>query len=631
MADRNEAAAADDATNNNQQEGSEESSTLPSAMRRRNRAVAQREAGRLARPERRTRSTALDHASKSKSAVASVPMGTFVRSSANREEGKIDGIHEESWCGPFSVARQYIEAREDARRKREEEQKKEDGASREHHPLDDVMNEVEMEKKRKANPSMNWRGSVSDDGTDNRNYYVKRRRQLARQREASGNTGRIPSLFKMCVDLIVDSFDDVEALGDVGADVRRSLCENLVATGKMNGAAFDVLAEAGVETLDCIDCTSITQEQLSEALDALIPAGLKALILNHAGRCFGPKAVNSIVSAPSSALFAVSIGGAYLLKDSDAASLIAATASTLSSIEFKACNLLGPSFCNAVAHHFASTGGNGCLLELSLEDVPLTEEGLLTIATSSDALRNLKSLTLRQIEGADDEVVSVLLGAIGDNLESIDLSHNLKLTDECLPAIRRCNNNGKLRSLQLGNLKNLTAAGLEAFFTHDIPGLPNPPVLRKLDLSSCDEGAVNDVVLNLAAIASSSKHGDDKEKRSAPATSSAAKRAKLTTSALGGLVHVDVSGSSVTDKSMEHLAATSYSSLEELNVSFCPHVSDKGLGYLVSQVDRQFSKLHLWGCAQITDEFLDGHSRIDEDPLEIVGIWMRQSGRRSVR
>lgn len=611
-------------------------SRLPSSVRLRNRAVAEREASRLARPSQPLRSTRLGHATKGKSAVASVPMGRFVKgtTSSSKSDGKIDGIAEDAWCGPFSVARQYIAAREDARRKREEEQNAEqvgpDGQVREFgefHPLDDAIHEVEMEKKRKANPSMSWQGAAATSNADaGANYYVKRRRQLARQREASGNSGRIPSLYKMCIDLIVENFEAVDALGDIGVDVRRSLCEHLVASGKMNGAAFDVLAEAGVEALDVVDCTSVTQDAMVDAMGALLPAGLRALMLNHAGRCFGLKAVNAIVTAPKNDLFAISIGGAYLLKDDDAASLVAATASTLSSIEFKACNLLGPSFCNAIAHHFSSKGTNGCLLELSLEDVPLTKEGLLTIASSSDALRNLKSLTLRQIEGIDDEVVSALLGAVtGGELEHIDLSHNLELTDDCLPAIRKCNQNGKLRSLSLGNLKNLTPAGLEAFFTYDIPGLPQPPQLRKLDLSCCDEGAMNDDVLHLAAVASSSKHAEGIK------STAASKIVRAGLSTLGGLVYVDISGSSVTDKSMEHLVATSSSSLEELNVSFCPKISDKGLGYLVDKCDRQLSKLHMWGCAQITDVFLDGHSRIDEDPLEIVGIWMRQSGRRSVR
>jgi hypothetical protein len=69
----------------------------------------------------------------------------------------------------------------------------------------------------------------------------------------------------------------------------------LVASGKMNGAAFDTLAEKGIETLEIIDCTSVTSDQMVVALQKLIPAGLRALILNHAGRCFTSKAVDAIV------------------------------------------------------------------------------------------------------------------------------------------------------------------------------------------------------------------------------------------------------------------------------------------------------------------------------------------------
>lgn len=59
-------------------------------------------------------------------------------------------------------------------------------------------------------------------------------------------------------------------------------------------------------------------------------------------------------------------------------------------------------------------------------------------------------------------------------------------------------------------------------------------------------------------------------------------------------------------------------------------MSDKGLGYLVSKVGRQLSKIHVWGCAQITDDFLDGHDRTDGG-LEIVGVWMKKFGGRSLR
>lgn len=97
-----------------------------------------------------------------------------------------------------------------------------------------------------------------------------------------------------------------------------------------------------------------------------------------------------------------------------------------------------------------------------------------------------------------------------------------------------------------------------------------------------------------------------------------------TLSTMGGLVHVGIHGSSCTDRTMESLAATSAKTLKELDVSFCPHISDKGLGYLVSKA-YQLSTIHIWGCAQITDEFLDGHSRREDSSFEVIGAWMKQN------
>lgn len=595
---------------------------LRSAVRLRNRAVAEREASRLARPDQPSKSRTLGHASKSKSAVTSTPFG-IAPTKRNAATGQGEDVTAEQWCGPFSVARQMIAAREEARTKREAEQR-----DREHHPLDEVVLKVEEDKKRKANPSMLWKGKV-DETTGRSNYYMKRKKRFARQKEgmSMSRSLKVPTLYKLCVDFLVENFEFVEGLGaGIGADIRRSICESLVAKGKMNGAAFDTIAEVGVETLEIIDCAEVTQDQLCIALDSLIPSGLQALILNHAGRAFGPKAVDSIVSSSPNSLFALSIGGAYLLKDADANALIEATAPTLSSIEFKACPLIGPSFCSSIGENFASSVGRNCLLELSLEDIPLTKDCLLTIGSASDALQNLKSLRLRQIEGLDDDAVSIMLNATRC-LEAIDLGDNPLLTDSTLSAVRKSNKSGALRALQLSGLKNLSSAGLEVLFTPDIPGLPSPPKLKKLNLSSCGEDAVSDDILELAAKASSMKaaNNDTLHRKELPPPVSGG------TSSLGGLVDLNVSGSSITDKSMENLAASCSSSIVEIDLSFCPHVSDKGLGFLVSKVGYQLAKINIWGNAQISDLFLDGHGRVDEGGLEIIGAWMKQSGKRSLR
>lgn len=157
-------------------------------------------------------------------------------------------------------------------------------------------------------------------------------------------------------------------------------------------------------------------------------------------------------------------------------------------------------------------------------------------------------------------------------------------------------------------------------------------MLRKLDLSQCSFDEVADAAVVLAAKASSFRHSstyaahdDDLHPNPESLVSEVSSATKK------GLVHLSIAGSSVSDKTMENLAATCSSSLQELDVSFCVNVSDKGLGYLVSKVERQFTKLNIWGMAQITDDFLDGHDRLDEGGLEIVGAWMKKSGGRSLR
>ena len=604
------------------------------AMRERSRAVAEREASRLARPDQPAAAKTLGHASKAVSAVSSTPFGHIMGARNNNSVAVV----QEEWCGPFSVARQMIAAREEARRLREEQQAEADSdhimGSKESHPLDEATRIALDKKRRLENPSMNWvsrrqriGGDTSSGNTTN--YYAARRRRFNQQNNLVGKGVGVPSLFTLCVNLLVNNFDNIDSLGMVDHSIRRALCERLVAEGKMTGAAFDTLAEVGVETLELVDCAQVTQEGMCDALKALLPSGLRAIILQHCGRCFGSQAVQVFkhLKPEEFELFAISLGGAYLLKDGDISELIGATYRTLSSIELTACPLLGNSFVHSLANNFSSSdsGANGCLLELSLENIPLTKEALLSLGASSDALRSLKSLRLKEMDAVDDEVVSIVLNSInGGLLEGIDLSNNVQLTDEILSSIRRCNVNGSLRALQLSGLKNLTAIGLEAFWT-PIDDMPSPPMLRKLDLSQCCFEEVNDAVITLAAKAASFKRsvtdagiGDDNPNP----------ESLISEVGMQGLVHVNIGGSSVTDKSMEVLASTSSSSLEELDVSFAVNVSDKGLGYLVSKVSHQFTKLHVWGLAQITEDFLDGH---DSQGLEIQGVWMKKSFGRSLR
>jgi hypothetical protein len=501
----------------------------------------------LARPERRVKS--LDHADKKKSAVSSTPFGRNVLGTKSTEV-------DQEWCGPFSVARQIIAQREEARKRKYE---KDEAAV--HHPMDALCEQIDLEQKRKLHPSLTWKGDVQASAPSS--IYAKRLKRVENRYIQS----RVTSLFQLSVNFLVDNWDCVESLGEIDNDCRVAIAKELTKRNQLNAKAFASLVSQNMECLDLIDCAGITQDPMAEVLRGL--KGLRYLMLTNAGRCFGPKSINSLIESKAS-LCCLSISGAYLLQDADAASLIKANSSSLQSVAFDTCPLLGEKFVNAVRDDM-----KGTLKELSLRNLALSNRCMNGLSGCKEAFRSIKSLTLYSM-GINDERLRGILQTIGNSLDMLDISKNYDLTDACLSSIRQFNPG--LRSLSLSGVKELSSIGLEAFFTHDLEGLPPPPKLRVLNLSSCDHQAITDQVLSLVTDNASIMRGV-------------------------GLVRLDIQGSNlVTDSTLEQLAGGgSARTITELNVSYCPLISDKGLGYFVSKVGNQLGKIHIWGCAQLTD------------------------------
>lgn len=377
-----------------------------------------------------------------------------------------------------------------------------------------------------------------------------------------------------------------------------------MARNKLDAKAFQALVEPFLETLEIVDCSGIPQDVLANTMATL--TGLRYLLLTHAGRAFGTKSVDCLIQSKAN-LCCLSITGAYLFKDEDCARLLDANP-TLQSLAFDTCPLLGEKFVGAFAN-------SSSILELSLQEIALSPDALRQLSKAGDALRSIKNLTLKATAGLTDDLLTNILRAVGDSLETLDVSYNHDLSDVCLSGIRQYNT--RLRSLSMNAVKELTSAGLETLFLHPLDGLPPPPKLKILELSSCDYRAVTDGMLGLVT-ASASVNYDNSSSSYVSTTR--------------GLAQLDVQGSAlVSDAMLEMLVETSSNTLTELNVSYCPLITDKGLGYLVSKVGNQLSKIHVWGCAQLSDEFFDGHRRVNDRGLEIFGAWMKKSGTRSLR
>jgi hypothetical protein len=193
----------EDASSNEQQP---QGRTVAAHVRDRQRAVTKREASRLARPEARNIQR-FAHADRKKSAVTSTPFGI------HRSQGSLPA-EEQEWCGPWSIARQMIDQREEAKRKREEELEDE---QKESHPLDELMDLHDLEQQKQAHPSMTWKGSLPE--TLPSSTYAKRQKRIDVSKQSSQT---IPTLCQLCVNFVVANFDYIESLGYIDNDVRIS-------------------------------------------------------------------------------------------------------------------------------------------------------------------------------------------------------------------------------------------------------------------------------------------------------------------------------------------------------------------------------------------------------------------------
>lgn len=171
--------------NNNQQR------SVAAHVRDRQRAVAEREASRLARPAAAPTRT-LGHANRLKSAVTSTPSG-ILPTKASSSINNANGSNREEWCGPLAIARQMIAAREQARREREEEAEGGGGGGEAPHPLDQAMQELEQERKRKEHPSLQWKPQRTENVASSKSsssWYAKRQRTSENARVQIVRTAR---------------------------------------------------------------------------------------------------------------------------------------------------------------------------------------------------------------------------------------------------------------------------------------------------------------------------------------------------------------------------------------------------------------------------------------------------------
>ncbi|KIY51242.1 RNI-like protein [Fistulina hepatica ATCC 64428] len=368
-----------------------------------------------------------------------------------------------------------------------------------------------------------------------------------------------PSLISICVKVITNHIDDVEALGNIGSVNMDEIAKALCKSRELNAQNVQLLYDAQQTSLTLYDATNLPSSAF-HTLGSLNPK-LTDLRLDFCGHM--DTAVLKKLSTALPHLKSIELLGPFLVKPEGWTTF------------FQGRNL--ESFLITQSPRFDSSCLQALLKDsgVTLRRLRLKEIGQLNDDFLAD-IKTLNSLTYLDIsnpaESCSDDALVDLLKAVGRSLTHLDLSGHDAITDQ-LFTIGVANHVTKLEHLIAANTPLLSDAGIAAFFT----GWANSPLLQ-IDLS-------RDHLLSSASLTALLAHsGSDLEELN-----------------INGWKDVSV------DALMS--IATTAKALKAIDVGWCRSVDDfvikaflhgkpdtsKGLEFL--------TQIHMYGCGRVHGVF----------------------------
>ncbi|KAF7837938.1 DNA repair protein rhp7-like isoform X2 [Senna tora] len=394
-------------------------------------------------------------------------------------------------------------------------------------------------------------------------------------RRDQGKTGArvsVPSLQELSLYLLAKNADAVVSLDNVPDALRHKLSQLICDSRKMNVHFFELLVSGSPTEIRVRDCSWMTEEQFTKSFQLCDTANLVVLQLDLCGRCMTDYVIlATLAQSPKQLprLTSLSISGACRLTDRGL-SILVSSAPALRSINLSQCSLLTPASLYVLADSLGSL-----LKELYLDDCLSIDAALIVPALQK--LEHLEVLSVAGIQTVCDDFVKNFVVARGHNLKELVLKNCGKLTDSSVKFIAEfCPG---LCSLDLKNLCKLTDSSI-GYLTNGCRALHT----LKLCRSPFSDEAI---------------------------------AAFLETT--GGCL-AELSLNNV--KKVGHHTALSLASrakkLHSLDLSWCRNLTDNEVGLIV---DSCFSLrlLKLFGCTQITEVFVHGHSNRE---IQIIGCMM---------
>lgn len=366
---------------------------------------------------------------------------------------------------------------------------------------------------------------------------------------------RVPRLFDACVDVLVEYVECVETLWGIPDVIKVKLANAVCQQRKLTPEAAVLFVEGSPEEVVLPNCVQLDVDVMEDTAKRVASDRLERLELGSCGRGFTDAAAAALAS--KGALYRLNslvLGGAYRLSDSGLTGLLR--------------------HCPA-------------LQRLSLPSAPKLSAA--TVEALPALLPGLRQLDLRGCGGVSGEALAAAIPQL-KQLTTLDISLIPEVDDAVLVSVARA---PALREVSVERcaVTDSAVAALAA----------SAPLLTGLKLD--DVAKLTDVGLDAVA-------GACRELKalSVRGCSKLSDEALSRVASRGSLVSLDVS---CCDKAgprmLAALALCCRETLEELDVSFCRRVSNKGLGLVADKCVR-LRRLVVYGCTQITTTFFAGHS-----------------------
>ncbi|RZC51477.1 hypothetical protein C5167_019905 [Papaver somniferum] len=384
-----------------------------------------------------------------------------------------------------------------------------------------------------------------------------------------------PKLEDLSINLLAKHVEALSSLRGVPDVLRNKLSNVLCDSRKMDSHAMELLTSGSPTEIRVKDCSWLTEEQFSKIMKGCDTNNLTILQLDLCGNCLPDYILRAtLAKSPNSlpVLSSMSLKGACRLTDGGIKTLVA-SAPSLCSINLAACPLL-----SSISIQYMADALGSMLKELYLDDCQNID--MMLSLPALQKFEFLEVLSIADIETVSDDFVSKFVTVCGWNLKELNFSDCRKLTDKSLKAVgEHCS---ALQTLHLANLRKLTDSSLGYLAN----GCQLIQTLTLRDNSISDEG--------VAAFLEASGE-------------------PLTEISLNKVKKV------VGNHTALSLARCCSKNLLSLDLSWCRGLNNSALGLIVDSCSN-LRILKLFGCTQITSEFVTGHSN---KCVQIVGLQLR--------